>query len=114
MMAKLIQICPECHGRKMVQYDTYKRDGIVLPRYQCVNCKHLTIYPLLMMVAERKGSARCSKVGELTDLEINMKVSGTQPSPDFEEYRIRMIRQIEPLIRFKERQRMEYEQSKGK
>lgn len=45
-------------------------------------------------------------IGILEDKEIDIKLAGVQPSPDFSEYRRRMIRAIEPLIRLKERQRL--------
>ena len=53
-MAKLVRMCPKCRSTRMVKYDTYEYEGRKKPRYKCSNCGHLTIYPLIKLVAERK------------------------------------------------------------
>ena len=49
---------------------------------------------------------RSDKPYRMTDTEIRMKIASTQPSPDNQEYLLRMVRSVEPLIRFKEQQKM--------
>ncbi len=53
-MAKLVRICPKCDSRRMEPYDIYRYGGKRKRRYRCQRCGHLTIYPVMKMVAERR------------------------------------------------------------
>ncbi len=53
-MAKVVRMCPSCQSRKLKKYDTYRYDAKTRTRYQCVDCGHITIYPLLRLIAQRK------------------------------------------------------------
>lgn len=53
-MAKLVKMCPSCRSRRLHRYDTYRYEGKTKTRYECLNCGHITIYPLVRLIAERK------------------------------------------------------------
>jgi hypothetical protein len=53
-MARLVRICPSCDSRRLRRYDIYRYGGRTRIRYRCENCGHLTIYPIVRLVAERK------------------------------------------------------------
>ena len=53
-MAKAVKMCPKCRSRRLRKYDAYKYGGRVRTRYECVECGHITIYPLIRLIAERK------------------------------------------------------------
>lgn len=54
-MPETIRVCPSCHSSRLKRYDIYRYGGRTRRRYRCENCEHITAYPLIQVVPERRG-----------------------------------------------------------
>jgi Zn ribbon nucleic-acid-binding protein len=53
-VATVIKMCPKCRSRDLRKYDRYRHGDKVRIRHECTECGHITIYPLIRLIAERK------------------------------------------------------------